>query len=270
VIRLIRVLNVLHHTRSQLALLRNTHLARERVVRDPSSRSTGGSLLQHTIDLFEGKTLGFWDQDIRVDEAGRAEGTPEEEDLGAEIGLALVFADEVGSDDGDDAVPEPVGGGGETDTAGADGQWEDLTDEDPGTGTPGGGEEGDVDADEGDHGGDGRGVVFLETAGGDTDDGDDEFADQHTQRTPDEDGTTTVALNGIEGDGGAADVDESGDETDEEGVADGAECLEESGTEVEDEVDTGPLLHHLERSSEDSTAEVGGWVAETTLEAVHP
>lgn len=237
---------------------------------DPSSRSTWSSLFQHTIDLFEGKTLGFRDQDISVDEAGSAEGTPEEEDLSTEIGLALVLAEEVRSDDSDDAVPEPVGGGGETDTAGSDGQGEDLTDENPGTGTPGGGEEGDVDADEGDHGGDGGGVVLLETAGSDTDDGDDEFTDQHTQGTPDEDGTTTEALNDVEGDRGGADVDKSGDKTDEERVADRAECLEESGTEVEDEVDTGPLLHHLEGSSKDSTAEVGSWVSETTLEAVQP
>lgn len=46
--------------------------------------------------------------------------------------------------------------------------------------------------------------------------------------------------------------------------------MEEGGTEVEDEVDTGPLLHHLKGSTEDSSAEVGTRVAETSLEAVGP
>ncbi len=54
------------------------------------------------------------------------------------------------------AVPEPVGGSGETDATGADGEWKDLADNDPCGWTPGGSEEEDVDADEGDHGGDGR------------------------------------------------------------------------------------------------------------------
>lgn len=48
------------------------------------------------------------------------------------------------------------------------------------------------------------------------------------------------------------------------------ELSEEGGTEVKDEVDTSPLLHHLERCSQDSSAEVGGGVAERTLEAVGP
>jgi len=63
-------------------------------------------------------------------------------------------ADEVGGDDGNDAVPEPVGRGRETDTTGADGEGEDLADEDPRSGAPGHGEDGDVQANEGDHGAD--------------------------------------------------------------------------------------------------------------------
>lgn len=89
--------------------------------------------------------------------------------------MALLGTDEVWSDDGDDAVPEPVGGGGETDTTGSDGERVDFTDENPSSGTPGGGEEGDVDADEGDHGLDGGGVVLGFTTGGNSDDGNDEF-----------------------------------------------------------------------------------------------
>jgi len=107
-------------------------------------------------------------------------------------------------------------------------------------------------------------------SGSDTDDTGDELADQHTKSTVDHDGSTTELLNGPEGDWGRADVDEGGDETDEEGVGDGAELLEEGGTEVEDEVDTGPLLHHLERSTQDGSAEIGRRVAESTGEARVP
>lgn len=35
-------------------------------------------------------------------------------------------------------------------------------------------------------------------------------------------------------------------------------------------VDTGPLLHHLQRSTQDGSSQVGAWVAEATREAVRP
>lgn len=50
------------------------------------------------------------------------------------------------------AVPQPVGGGRQSHTARTDGEREDLADEHPRAWTPGGGEEEDVDTDEGDHG----------------------------------------------------------------------------------------------------------------------
>ena len=138
------------------------------------------------------------------------------------------------------------------------------------TRTPGGGEEEDVDADECDLGLSSGMVGDTWASSSNTDNSDDEFANQHSQSTPNEDCTTAVLLNDVEGDGSRADVDEGGDETDEEGVVDRAKFLEESGTEVEDEVDTSPLLHHLKGCTEDCSAQVGRWVAEATLEAVDP
>ena len=102
------------------------------------------------------------------------------------------------------------------------------------------------------------------------DNGDDELADDHTQSAPDEKRATAEFLNGVKGDGGRADVDEGGDETDEEGVGDGAEFLEEGGTEVEDEVDTGPLLHHLQGSSENGSAQVAARLPQAAREAIEP
>lgn len=164
------------------------------------------------------------------------------------------------------AVPEPVGGGGETDTASTDGQREDLADDDPRAGTPGGGEEENVDADEGDHSGDG-GVALV---GGDTNDGDEELADNHTAGTVDHDRSATELLNDVEGDRGGDDVDDGGDHGDQEGVGDSAEIGEERGAEVEDEVDTSPLLHHLQGGTEDRAAKVGAGLEERALEAVQP
>jgi hypothetical protein len=67
---------------------------------------------------------------------------------------------------------------------------------------------------------------------------------------------TAHSLNSPERDGSGEHVDEGEDERYEEGVGDGACGLEERGGEVEDEVDTCPLLHHLEGSTENRTAEV--------------
>lgn len=207
-----------------------THLDSEGRVGGPLGRGTRCGLLHHLVNLLQGKTLGLRNEEVSVDEGAGAEGTPDEEHLSTEV--TLIWVHHVRSDDGNDAVPEPVGGSGKSDTTRTDGQGEDLADDDPGTGTPGGGEEEDVDTDEGDHGADGRRVLAI----GNTDDGDDELTDNHAQGTPQEQGTTANLLNGVEGDGSGADVDDGGDHAQEEGVLDGTELLEEGGTEVEHEV----------------------------------
>lgn len=134
-------------------------------------------------------------------------------------------------------LTEPVRGGGQGDTLGTDGQGEDFANDDPRAGAPGGGEEGDVDADEADHGLDGAIVGGLDGAN----DGHDELADEHAESTPDQKRTATEPLHGPEGEGRGADVDEGGDERDEEGVVNSAQLLEEGGSEVEDKVDTSPM-----------------------------
>jgi len=245
-------------------LLVDIHLTSEGRVRNPLGRSARGGLLHHLVHLLQSKTLGLGDEEVGVDEGAGAERAPEEEDLGAKV--ALVSVDHVGGDDGDDAVPEPVGGGGQSDTAGTDGQRINLADYDPGAGTPGGSEEEDIDADEGDHGTDGMVIIAV----GDTDDGDDELANNHAQSTPQEQRTTTDFLHGVEGDGSGAHVNNGGDHGQKEGVLNGLELLEEGGSEVEDEVDTSPLLHHLERGTEDSAADIGVGVEDIAAEAVNP
>lgn len=247
---------------------------------DPASRGARSRLGHHLVDLLERETLGLGHEEVRVDEGAGAETTPDEED--GRLHVALVGTSHVRGDDGNDGVPEPVGGGGQANTTRADGQREDLADDDPGAGAPGRGEEEDEDGNEGDLGVDGRDVVGeglgriggigvrLVEANRDTNDGDEELADQHAEGTIEEDGPATPLLNRVERDGGRADVDDGEDHGDEEGVADGTRGLEEGSRVVEDEVDTGPLLHHLERGTEDGLAQVGIAVPERTLEAVGP
>ena len=64
-----------------------------------------------------------------------------------------------------------------------------------------------------------------------TDNGDHELADRHANSAPNEQWTTTVSLNGVEGDGRRTDVDDSGDDGDQKRVLQ-ADCLEESGVVV--------------------------------------
>ena len=78
-----------------------------------------------------------------------------------------------------------------------------------------------------------------------TNDGAEELADQHTEGSPNKKRATTELLNGVEGDWGGADVDQGKDQGDQKGVLDGSRGLEERRRVVEDEVDAGPLLHHL-------------------------
>ena len=183
------------------------------------------------------------------------------------------IGNKVRSDDTDDAVPEPVGCSGETNTTRTDGEREDLANDDPGSGTPSGSEDGNVQANEGNHspGGVWVGWVgFGVLAGGGTNDTDDELHDNHTGGTEDQDGTTSDLLNHDERGRRGEHVHEGGDERDQEGVLDRTKLLEEDGAEVEDEVDTGKLLHHLHANTKDSAADVGGRASDLALEASHP
>ena len=271
-------LDVLGDVRAKLGAVLHAHLGGVGGVRLPLGRSARGGLLHHLVDLLEGQTLGLGDEEPGVDEGARAQASPDEEHGGLEV--ALVSADHVRGDDGDDGVPEPVGGGGESNTTGADGEREDLADDDPGTGTPGAGEEEDEDGDEGNLGVDGGDVNSaslaisvdkgLVEADGDTDDGNKELADQHAKGTPDEERTTSELLNGVERDGSRADVDKGEDQGDQEGVADGTGRGQEGGGVVEDEVDTSPLLHHLHGGTEDGLAQVGVRLPDGAAEAVGP
>ena len=81
-------------------LVRHTHISREGTMRDPLAGVSGIGLLEHLIDLLERQALSLRNEEVGIHEAGGAEGAPDEEDLGAEVGF--VGADHVGGDDCDD------------------------------------------------------------------------------------------------------------------------------------------------------------------------
>lgn len=263
--------------------LSTNHFRREGGVRPPLGRSPGRGLLQHLVDLLERQALGLGNEEVAVDQGRQAQSAPNEEDARLHVGVTLFGTDHIRGDDSDDGVPQPVGRSRQGNTAGADGQGEDLADEDPRAGTPGGGEEEDEDGNEGDlciDGGDvvgdgdggvaGTDRVSLVETDGHTDNADNEETDAHAGGAENQNGATAEFLDSVERDRGRADVDESEDQGDEEGVADGAGGLEEGCGVVEDEVDTSPLLHHLERSAQDGKTQVGVAPPQATLEAVGP
>ena len=93
------------------SLVGQAHLTSEGGMWLPLGGGTWSRLLQHLVDLLKGETLGLWNHEVGKDEGSAAEGSPHEEDLGSKIGLPLLGSDKVWSDDGNDAVPHPVGGG---------------------------------------------------------------------------------------------------------------------------------------------------------------
>lgn len=206
---------------------RDVSLVRIGRMRHPFGRLAGCSLLQHTVNLLERQTLGLGNQEVGEEDARSARSTPDEEDLRLEI--AILGIDHVGSDEADDKVPQPVRCCRERDALGADGQREDLADDNPCGRTPGRGKEEDVDAREDDEARGRRLATLVDGAN----DGDDELADEHTDSTVDEEHTAAELLDGPEGEGCRANVDGSRDHGDGESVVK-PNSLEEGGAVVED------------------------------------
>jgi len=200
----------------------------------PLGRSAGSCLFHHLVNLLQCKTLGLGHEEVGVDKGAGTETAPDEEDRRFEV--ASIGVDHVGSNNGDDSVPEPVGGCGEAHTSGADRERENLADQDPGTRSPSRGKEEDEDGNECNLGIDRRDVVGsalassiqvgLVEADSNTNDGAEELADEHTSSSNDEERSPTELLNCVEGDGCRADVDQGEDQGDQESIADCAGRLQ--------------------------------------------
>lgn len=71
------------------------------------------------------------------------------------------------------------------------------------------------------------------------------LAGQHSECAVNEKRATAKAFNGPERDRCRAHIDESRDQRNQEGVLDRAELSKEDSAEIEDEIHSSPLLHHL-------------------------
>ena len=80
---------------------------RVRRVRDPLSRVARRRLLEHAVDLLQTEALCLGDEQVSEQDAEGTRGAPDEEDLGLEVAVGRVH--EIGRDEADDEVPEPVG-----------------------------------------------------------------------------------------------------------------------------------------------------------------
>lgn len=251
----------------------------------PLGRCAGRGFLHHLVDLLKRQALGLGHNEVGVNEGTGAESAPDEEDLGLQV--TLVSANHVGCNDGNNRVPQPVGGGGQTNTTGTNGKREDFTNDDPSAWAPSRSKPEDENGNERDLSidgslvlGDGRVLAGIRArvrvrdgmvkASSNTNNGDDELAHQHAESTNQQNRAAAESFDRPERDGGGKDVDDGKDHGGQEDVGNGLGRLEEGGREVEDEVDASPLLHHLQRGAQNSAAQVGLGVPKTALEAVGP
>jgi len=155
--------------------------------RDPS-HTLGRNLnfIIQLINLLKRKALGLINHEVHESDTQEAASEPDEEDLRLQVCVSGTPVDEVRSGVRNCPVEKPVGGRGHGETLGADLERKDLTGHDPGDGTPGGGEEEDVDADECDAGllgfevlAEDRSVGRVLASGGRTEDGDEKLRDCH-------------------------------------------------------------------------------------------
>jgi len=208
--------------------------------------------LVELVDLLERDLGRLVDHHPHEDDGDDAAGAPDEEDLRSQIGIALARADHVGRAVCDGPVEEPVGCGGDGHRFRTDLQGVDLGRDDPDDGAPGHGEDGDVDADEGDEDlvpGLGMLVVAERRANG----GNDELRDGHAYCAGQEETASAPGLDKDHAGKGHDDVDNVCHEVEHKRGRD-ASVNEERGAVVEDKVTTAELLQHLKTAASEDPA----------------
>lgn len=192
------------------------------------------------VDLLQRKTLGLVDGQECEQETQEVAASPDEEHVGTQV--TLVWVDHVWGRVSNGEVPQPVRSGTQSDGLSSGSQWEDLTDNDPSGRTPSGSEEGNEDAAEGN-----QDVLGSAGVGSDTGDGNDELRQRHTGGTSQQDVSSTNDFHQQDTWDSRTDVDNVGGQRSGETVD--TSGLEESGTEVENEVDTSQLLESLNKNT---------------------
>lgn len=83
-------------------LLGEVHVGREGRVRNPLRGRARRRLLHHAVHLLEGQALGLGNEEVGKGKRDAAEAAPHEEDVGLQVCVAFVGANEVWGDDADD------------------------------------------------------------------------------------------------------------------------------------------------------------------------
>ena len=203
------------------------------------------------------KKTNLGNAEVGEQETSSTSRSPNEEHLDLQTQGAGLLVDQIGSSVTDTKVPEPVGGNGKGHGLGTDVEREDLAGDNPGDGTPCGGEEGDVDTDECDQNLLSRNVFSRDR---DTDDGDQELANTHGGGADQKQPPATEPLNTPHPGKSHGHVDDIGSNRNQEWIGN-AGVLEEYRAVVEDEVDTGKLLPCLDENASEGTKKdfvVGG------------
>lgn len=213
------------------------------------SGDTNGT--EDSIHLLEGKLLGLWDKE------GDKESTHEGEETEENVSSVLQILKHIWSDLTDDKVAHPVGRSTESDTLSTVGKWPDLSNQNPGTWSPGVTK---VDNEEPDHG-DGSpssslvGVPsVLELT---EDDSNDEMAKSHTDGTGDENWLATSFVDPKNSWNSGDEHDDTDDTGRKEGGGVGilTELLENAWCVVENSVDTSELLEEHSDGGNNHTLE---------------
>jgi len=114
------------------------------------------------------------------------------------------------------------------------------------------------------------GSIALVLANCDADDADNILRNHHPSAAKNEQISATNSFNEPKRNGSRAHVDQRGDQTDKEGVADRVQTLEKYYSVIEDEVDSSKLLHHLQTHAQKGTSKIAAGVKDATLKAIGP
>ena len=227
----------------------SVHLVDDAIGSLPGSRLPGLDVQDvHGVDLLESAALGLADKEEDNPDSGK---TASSKDVTvAEIDGT---GDEWG-EEGDEEVPGPVGGSGDTHAGSTVTEGIHFTADSPDDGTPGGGEADDEETGEDDHGDTGGVRSRVDVKNRVTDRSPDQEADEHPSSSSHQTLAASVVLDDVQTGQGHTKVDGTQNDLSDVRVAQ-THTLEDGGTVVEDEVGTGQLLQRLETNTENGTVE---------------
>ena len=210
----------------------------------------------HGVDLLERAILGLDDEKVGDEEQSTSTAAEHET-----VKVVNLIRDE-SSEEGDEEVEEPVGGGSQCDASRAVTGWVQLRSNGPDNWSPGSGEGGDEEAGESDHDLSGcrGGFRIIAAKGVLADEGEDEETHSHPGGAGHESWATTEGLDDPETGDGTGNVDRTKNDRCDIRVFD-TSSQEDGSTVVKEEIGAGQLLSSLQDHAEDCT--VGhAWTSE--------